>query len=143
VWSSGWGGHIVRVLVMRVVRVDVLMLQRFVQTLVLVLILQMQPHAQCHESGCHPDTYRERLAQEQNRNDRGCERPDGKASPGPCRSTVRMVLYYVVFEGAACFPRRLGCGYPQHVTKLAKEGLAIGPLGSAGRRWGDSGPYGR
>jgi hypothetical protein len=46
--------------------------------------------------------------------------------------TVRMVLYYVVFERVARFPRRLGSGYPQDVTKLAEEGLAVGPLGSAG-----------
>ena len=46
--------------------------------------------------------------------------------------TVRMVLCYVVFERVARFPRRLGCGYPQHVTKLAEEGLAIGAFGSAG-----------
>src|ERR1035441_2620335 len=41
--------------------------------------------------------------------------------------TVRKVLCYVVFERVARFPRRLGAGYPQHVTKLAKERLAVGP----------------
>src|ERR1035437_1089757 len=43
-----------------------------------------------------------------------------------------MVLRYVIFERIARFPRRLGSGYLQQVTKLAEEGLAIGPLGSAG-----------
>ena len=43
-----------------------------------------------------------------------------------------MVLYYVVFERVARFQRRLGCGYPQQVTKFAEEGLAVGALGSAG-----------
>src|ERR1019366_9754019 len=43
-----------------------------------------------------------------------------------------MVLRYSIFERVARFPRRLGSGYPQHVTKLAEEGLAIGPFGSAG-----------
>ncbi len=37
--------------------------------------------------------------------------------------TVRMVLRYVVFERVARFPRRLGSGHPQHVTKLTEEGL--------------------
>ena len=32
-----------------------------------------------------------------------------------------MVLYYVVVERVARFPRRLGCGYPQDVTKPAEE----------------------
>jgi hypothetical protein len=44
-----------------------------------------------------------------------------------------MVLDYVVFEGVAIFLGRLGLGYPQYVTKLPEEGLAVGPLGSAGR----------
>src|SRR5664280_2709982 len=43
-----------------------------------------------------------------------------------------MVLGYVVFERVARFPRRLGSGYPQHVTKLAEEGLAVGAFGSGG-----------
>jgi hypothetical protein len=43
-----------------------------------------------------------------------------------------MVLYYVVFERVARFARRLGCGDPQHVTKLAEEGLAVGAFGGAG-----------
>ena len=47
--------------------------------------------------------------------------------------TVRMVLRYVVFERVARFPRRLGSGYPQHVTKLAEKGLAVSAFGSAGR----------
>jgi hypothetical protein len=32
--------------------------------------------------------------------------------------TVRMVLHCVVFDRLARFPRRLGCGYPRHVTNL-------------------------
>jgi hypothetical protein len=47
------------------------------------------------------------------------------------------VLRYLLFERVARFPSRLGSGYPQQVTKLAKEGLAVGTLGSAG-----SGPPG-
>ena len=49
--------------------------------------------------------------------------------PAPCSA-----IHYVVFERVARFPRRLGSGHPQHVTKLAKEGLAIGPFGSASCR---------
>ena len=45
-----------------------------------------------------------------------------------------MALRYVIFERVARFARRLGSGYPQQVTKLAKEGLAVGALGSAGGR---------
>jgi hypothetical protein len=52
-------------------------------------------------------------------------------NPSFSGGTVRIVLCYVVFERVACFPRRLGSGLPQHVTKLAKEGLAIGALGIA------------
>ena len=43
-----------------------------------------------------------------------------------------MVPYCVVFERTAHFPRRIGCGYPQPVTKLAEEELAVGAFGSAG-----------
>jgi hypothetical protein len=35
--------------------------------------------------------------------------------------TVRMVLRYLVFEAVTVFGGRLGCGYPQHVTKLAEK----------------------
>jgi len=45
-----------------------------------------------------------------------------------------MVLYSVVVERVARFPRRLGCGYPQDVTKPTEVGRAIGPFGSADRR---------
>ena len=50
-----------------------------------------------------------------------------------CRA-VRMVLRYLIFERVARFPRRVEFGYPQDVTKLPEEGLAIGPFGSADRR---------
>jgi hypothetical protein len=43
-----------------------------------------------------------------------------------------MVLRYVVFERVARFPRWLGQGYPQNVTKPAQEGLAVGPFRRAG-----------
>src|ERR1017187_5300996 len=56
---------------------------------------------------------------------------NGDFNPSVGGGSVRMLLRYVVFERLARYPRRLGSGYPQHVTKLAVEGLAIGPFGVA------------
>jgi hypothetical protein len=64
VWFPCSDSRIVRVLGMRVVRVEMLMLHRLVPVVVFVPLRPMQPDAQPHEKGRHPDAHRERVAGE-------------------------------------------------------------------------------
>jgi hypothetical protein len=73
---------------MRVVRVEMLVLHRFVPMLVLMPLRQMQPNTEPHKHPRHPKAHREPLAQDQNRNDRANKRSHGKVSTGSCRSNV-------------------------------------------------------
>jgi hypothetical protein len=67
---SGRVSRPVRVLMMRIVRVQMLMLHRLMPVLVPVPFRQMEPDPSPHQNGRHSDAERHPVAQQQNRNQR-------------------------------------------------------------------------
>ena len=57
--------EVMRVLVVRVMRMQVLVFERFVLVRMLVPLAEVQPHPQCHQGARDPETDRGRLAQQQ------------------------------------------------------------------------------